>query len=42
MLFRSFNEQNHEVDNEANNVQVDDLANVDEEPAQIQRRGRRV
>ena len=30
------------MDNEANNVQVDDLENVDEDPAQIQRRGRHV
>ena len=37
-----YTEQNHEVDNEANNVQVDDLENVDEDPAQIQRRGRHV
>ncbi|KAK0603552.1 hypothetical protein LWI29_006194 [Acer saccharum] len=37
-----YNEQNHEVDNEANNVQVDNLENMDEEPAQIQRHGRRV
>ncbi|KAK0602476.1 hypothetical protein LWI29_033791 [Acer saccharum] len=33
---------NNEVDNEANNQQVDDLQNVDEEPAQMQTRGRRV
>ena len=39
---KMYNEQNHEMDNEANNEQVDDLENVDEEPAQIQRRGRRV
>ena len=33
---------NHEVDNEANNEQVHDLQNIDEEPAQIETRGRRV
>ncbi|KAK0573057.1 hypothetical protein LWI29_002395 [Acer saccharum] len=33
---------NDEVDNEANNQQVDDLQNVDEEPAQMQTHGRRV
>ncbi|KAK0608087.1 hypothetical protein LWI29_025360 [Acer saccharum] len=33
---------NNEVDNEANNEQVDDLQNMDEEPAQMQTCGRRV
>ncbi|KAI9201176.1 hypothetical protein LWI28_019594 [Acer negundo] len=36
------NYANHEVDNEANNEQVDDLENVDEESTQIQTQGRHV
>ncbi|KAI9154603.1 hypothetical protein LWI28_028690 [Acer negundo] len=36
------NYPNHEVDNEANNKQVNDLENVDEEPTQIQTQGRHV
>ncbi|KAI9199956.1 hypothetical protein LWI28_000826 [Acer negundo] len=36
------NYPNHEVDNEANNEQVDDLENVDEERTQIQTQGRHV
>ncbi|KAK0594523.1 hypothetical protein LWI29_005349 [Acer saccharum] len=38
----NYNYPNHEVDNEANNEQVDDLQNADEEPAQMQTHGRRV
>ncbi|KAI9181664.1 hypothetical protein LWI28_017308 [Acer negundo] len=44
--FLAYNEMNnypnHEVDNEANNEQVDDLENVDEERTQIQTQGRHV
>ncbi|KAI9180081.1 hypothetical protein LWI28_000942 [Acer negundo] len=36
------NHPNHDVDNDANNEHVDDMENVDEEPEQIQPRGRRV
>ncbi|KAK3189507.1 hypothetical protein Dsin_029068 [Dipteronia sinensis] len=36
------NDLNHEVDDVVNNDQVDDLEIVDEEPVQIQTRGRRV